>query len=164
MVSIESVRRLTYFATQVYFIGSVAGILWLSHFRFLWRRRRVIVLATLLVALYALPIDAWAVAQGWGGFNPDYVSGIYFFGGSLLLEEVGFWVGTPFVTVSAVLIFAELERRHVPWWMLPAGVALPFAFFDGLQSHRPEPATVTQHDLRPTGSELRSPPHPFHRA
>lgn len=135
MVSIESVRHLTYFATQVYFIGGVALVLWLFHFRYLWERRQVILISTVLVSLYALPIDAWAVAHGWGGFNPDYVSGIYFFG-SLLLEEVSFWLGTSFVTVSAVLIFAELERRAVPWWMLPAAVVLPLAFFANIDFQR----------------------------
>lgn len=84
-----------------------------------------------VVSAYALPLDSWAVARGWGGFNPAYVSGLYFFG-SLLLEEVIFWLGTSFVTVSAVLIFVELERRGVPWWALPAAGVLPLEFFDDL--------------------------------
>lgn len=125
MSALEFLRRFTYLAMEAYFIGGVAVVLWLFHFRFLWQRRWGILFGTLLVSAYALPLDAWAVAQGWGGFNPAYVSGIYFFGGSLPPEEILFWLGTSFVTISAVLIFAELERRGVPWWALPAGVVLP---------------------------------------
>lgn len=125
MSALEFLRRFTYLTMEAYFIGGVAIVLWLVHFRFLGQRRWSILVGTLLVSAYALPLDAWAVAQGWGSFNPAYVSGIYVFGGSLLLEEVIFWLGTSFVTISAVLIFAELERRGVPWWALPAGVVLP---------------------------------------
>lgn len=117
---------------EVQIIGGVASVLWLFHFPFLWARWRKILLGILLVSAYALPIDALAVANGWGGFNPAYVSGIYFFGGSLLLEEIIFWLGTSFVTISAVLIFMELERRGVPWWLLPAGVVLPIELLDSL--------------------------------
>ena len=125
MISLELLSRFTYLFMEGYIVGGVATVLWLAHFRFLWKRRWGILLGTLLVSGYALPLDAWAVARGWGGFNPAYVSGIYFFGGSLLLEEILFWLGTSFVTISAVLLFAELERRGVPWWALPAGVVLP---------------------------------------
>jgi len=123
--TVDALRRFTYLAMEAYIIGGVAVVLWLFHFRFLWERRWRILLGTLLVSAYALPLDAWAVARGWGGFNPAYVSGAYVFGSSLLLEEIIFWLGTSFVTISAVLIFAELERRGVPWWALPAGVVLP---------------------------------------
>ena len=119
MIALEPLVRLTYLAMETYIIGGVAVVLWLSHFRFLWERRWMILLGVLLVSVYALPLDAAAVARGWGRFNPDYVSGIYFFGGSLLLEEIIFWLGTLFVAISAVLIFAELERRRVPWCCLP---------------------------------------------
>lgn len=132
MFIVDTLRRLTYLALEAYIIGGVAVALWLFHFRFLWERRWGILLGTLLVSAYALPLDAWAVARGWGGFNPSYVSGIYFFGGSLLLEEIIFWLGTSLVTVSAVLIFAELERRDVPWWALPAGVVLPIEWLAAL--------------------------------
>lgn len=125
MILLEFPGRLTYLLMEAYFIGGTAAALWLFHFGFLWERRWIILLGVLLASAYALPLDAIAVARGWGGFNPDYVSGIYFFGGSLLLEEIIFWLGTSFVTISAVLIFAELERRGVPWWMLPTGVILP---------------------------------------
>lgn len=125
MLTLEFLGRFTYLFMEAYFIGSVALVLWLFHFRFLWERRRVILLGVLLVSVYALPLDAVAVANSWGGFNQDYVSGIYFFSDSLLLEEIIFWLGTSFVTVSAVLIFAELQRRGVPWWVLPAAVILP---------------------------------------
>jgi hypothetical protein len=89
----------------------------------------LILLGVFIISAYALPLDALAVARGWGGLNPSYVSGVYFFG-SLLLEEIIFWLGTSFVTISAVLIFAKLERRGVPWWALAAGVFLPLEVFD----------------------------------
>jgi lycopene cyclase domain-containing protein len=111
---LEPLGRFTYLAMEAYIIGGVALVLWAFHFQFLWKRRWTILLGVLLVSTYALPLDAWAVARGWGGINPVFVSGIYFFGGSLLLEEIIFWLGTSFVTISAVLIFAELERRDVP--------------------------------------------------
>lgn len=139
MIPVELLRRLTYLFLEGYIIGGVATVLWLGHLRFLWKRRWGVLLGALLVSAYALPLDAWAVARGWGGFNPAYVSGVYFFGGSLLLEEVLFWLGTSFVTISAVLIFAELERRGVPWWALAAGVVLPLELFETLASPRPTP-------------------------
>ena len=132
MIPVELLRRFTYLFLEGYIIGGVAAVLWLAHFHFLWRQRWGILLGALLVSAYALPLDAWAVAHGWGGFNPAYVLGIYFFGGSLLLEETLFWLGTSFVTISAVLIFAELERRGVPWWALPAGVFLPLDLYKSL--------------------------------
>ncbi len=129
---VTELSHLVYLLMEAYIIGGVAFVLWAFHFRFLWQRRRAILLGTLIVSTYALPLDALAVARGWGGFNPAYVSGIYFFGGSLLLEEVFFWLGTSFVTISAVLIFAELERRGTPRWLLAAGVILPIEIFDSL--------------------------------
>lgn len=129
--------RLTYLFMEAYIIGGVAFVLWAFHFRFLWQRRKAITLGTVIVMAYALPLDAVAVGRGWGGFNPDYVSGIYFFGGSLLLEEILFWLGTSFVTISAVLLFAELERREVPWWLLAAGVVLPIEILDSLVHLKP---------------------------
>lgn len=132
MFTPEFLNRFTYLALEAYFIGGVALVLWLFHFRFLWERRWIILLGAVLVSAYALPIDALAVARGWGGFNPAYVSGVYFFGGSLLLEEIIFWLGTSMVTISAVLIFAELERRGLPWWALPAGVVLPMGWMTDL--------------------------------
>ena len=126
----DVLHRFTYLVMEAYIIGGVAIVLWAFHFRFLWERRWGILLGTLLVPVYVLPLDAAAVARGWGGFNPDSVSGIYFFGGSLLLEEIIFWLGTSCVTISSVLIFAELEGRGAPWWVLPAAVILPLEFFD----------------------------------
>jgi lycopene cyclase domain-containing protein len=128
--------RLIYIFMEAYIIGGVALVLWAFHFRFLWRHRKAITLGTLIVTAYALPLDAIAVAHGWGWFNPTYVSGIYFFGRSLLLEEILFWLGTSFVTISAVLIFAELERRGTPRWLLAAGVFLPIEIFDSLIRRR----------------------------
>jgi lycopene cyclase domain-containing protein len=135
---LELLPRLTYFLMEASIIGGVAAVVWLFHIRFLWGQRKPILLGTLLVSAYALPLDAIAVARGWGGFNPAYVSGVYFFGGALLLEEVFFWLGTSFVIISAVLIFAELERRGAPWWALPAAILLPLEFFDGF--YQPEAA------------------------
>lgn len=143
MVAFEPLGRFTYLAMEAYIIGGVAVVLWLSHFRFLWERRWIILLGVLLVSVYALPLDAVAVARGWGGFNPDYVSGVYFFGGSLLLEEIIFWLGTSFVTISAVLIFADLEERGVPRWILPAAVILPLSLFDDLSQPK-VPASQTE--------------------
>ena len=148
MLSIN-LSHLIYFFMEAYIIGGVAFVLWAFHFHFLWQRRWVILLGTLIVTAYALPLDALAVARGWGGFNPAYVSGIYFFGGSLLLEEILFWLGTSFVTISAVLIFAELERRGTPSWLLAAGVVLSLGIFDSL---------VHRHDLR----EIDHPPIDLH--
>lgn len=128
--------RFTYFVMEAFIIGGVAFVLWAFHFRFLWQRRWAILLGTAIIAAYALPLDAIAVRRGWGGFNPAFVTGIYFFGGSLLLEEILFWLGTAFVTISAVLIFAELERRGVPRWLLAAGVFLPIEILDSLVHQR----------------------------
>jgi lycopene cyclase domain-containing protein len=136
MLAID-LSRLTYIFMEAFIIGGVAFVLWIFHPFFLWRHRWAIILGTLIVAAYALPLDAVAVARGWGRFNPAYVSGIYFFGGSLLLEEVLFWLGTAFVTISAVLIFAELERRGTPRWLLAAGVILPFVIFESLGYRHP---------------------------
>ena len=132
MGTVDFLRRFTYLVMEVEIIGGVTFVLWALHFRFLWMRRRRILLGILLVSAYALPMDALAVANGWGGFNPAYVSGIYFFDGSLLLEEITFWLGTSFVTISAVMIFAELERRGMPFWLLPLGVFLPIDLLDDL--------------------------------
>ncbi len=150
MPTVEFIHRLTYLAAEAYFIGGVAGVLWVSHLRFLWARRWPILVTTLTVSAYAIALDAWAVAQGWGGFNPKYVSGIYLLGGSLLLEEIIFWLGTSMVTSLAVLIFAELERRGVPWWALPAGVVLPIEWMVGL-------AGQVGRDQDRTGSRMPEP-------
>lgn len=128
----DFLRRFIYLAMEVGIIGSVALVLWAIHFHFLWARWRRILLGVVLVSAYALPMDAIAVAKGWGGFNPVYVSGIYFFDGSLLLEEIIFWLGTSWVTISAVMIFAELERRGLPFWLLPLGIFLPIDLLDDL--------------------------------
>ena len=138
MLAIDSLRHFTYLSMEVLIIGGVAFILWAFHFLFLWGRRWAILSGTLIVTAYALPLDAFAVAQGWGGFNPAYVSGIYFFGGSLLLEEILFWLGTSFVTISAVLIFAALERRGAPIWLLAAGVFFPIEVIAALYPLKPK--------------------------
>lgn len=134
MQTADFLRRFIYLAMEVEIIGGVAFVLWALHFHFLWARRHRILLGVLLISTYALPMDALAVANGWGGFNPAYVSGVYFFNSSLLLEEIIFWLGTSFVTISAVMIFAESERRGVPFWLLPLGVFLPIDLLDDFAS------------------------------
>ncbi len=79
MLAIDSLRHFTYLSMEVLIIGGVAFILWAFHFIFLWRRRYAVLTGTVIVTAYALPLDAFAVAQGWGGFNPAYVSGILLF-------------------------------------------------------------------------------------
>jgi lycopene cyclase domain-containing protein len=129
---VEYLPHLTYLFMEVYIIGAVAFVLWIFHLRFLWRRRWWILLGTAIVTVYALPMDAAAIALHWGGFYPQYVTGITFFGGSLALEEIIFWLGTSFVTVSAVMIFAELERKGTPWWLLPVSIILPVPVVEDL--------------------------------
>lgn len=130
-------RHFTYLAMEAYFLGGVAFVLWAFHFRFLWKRRWRILLGVVLVSAYALPLDALAISRGWGRFNPDYITNVYFFGNALLLEEVMFWIGTSLVTISAVMIFAELERRGTPWWVLPAGIFLPLELFRSFEGTAP---------------------------
>lgn len=127
-------KHFTYLFMEVAIIGGVTFILWAFHFHFLWERRWRILLGVSLVSAYALPLDALAVARGLGGFNPAYVTGVYFFGGSLLLEEIFFWIGTSLVTISAVMIFADLKRRGVPGWALPVVVLLPLDFFEDFEA------------------------------
>lgn len=125
VIDLILLRHFTYLFMEVYIIGGVAFVLWAFHFCDLWRLRYRILLGVLIVSVYALPMDALAVQRGWGGFNPAFITGVTFFGGALHLEEIVFWLGTSFVTLSAVMLFAELEDRGVPWWALPAGVILP---------------------------------------
>ncbi len=132
MNPLDFLWRFLYLFMMAYIIGGVAFVLWAFHFRFLWRMRWRILLGMLLVCAYTLPMDALAVAWKWGAFNPAYVTGITFFNGALHLEEVIFWLGTSMVTLSAVMIFAELQRRGVPVWALPAGVILPIDFLVSL--------------------------------
>jgi lycopene cyclase domain-containing protein len=131
----------SYLFMEVYIIGLVALVLWIFHFRYLWSRMGRILAGVVIVTLYALPLDMLGVANQWGGFNPDYVLGIAFFGGILYLEEIIFWLGTSFVTLCAVMIFAELERRNVPWWILPAGIIVPIDWlsrlFEPQSPHKP---------------------------
>lgn len=126
-ITLNFLRHFTYLFMEAYIIGGVAFVLWVFHFRYLWSLRYRILVGVLIVSMYALPIDALAVRKGWGGFNPAYITGITFFGGILHLEEIFFWLGTSFVTLSAVMLFAEVEDRGVPWWALPAAVILPIS-------------------------------------
>lgn len=108
----------TYLGYQAYFIGLAVAIEWGLHYRRLWRRRWRILAAVVIITLYGGALDAWAVSQGWGWFNPRLITNLWF--GSLLLEELTFWIGTSLATVSAVHIFAGLEAAGAPWWRLPA--------------------------------------------
>jgi hypothetical protein len=99
-------------------------------------------MGTLLVSAYALPLDAYAVYRGWGWFNPAFVTGITFFRGTLYLEELFFWLGTSFVTISAVMVFAGLQRRGVPWWALPAGVVVPISLLASLFESTHAPSSI----------------------
>ena len=125
MINLSFLSHFVYLFMEIYIIGAVAFVLWAFHFRFLWAHRFQIVLGMILVTAYALPLDAIAVWKGWGSFNPVFVTGIRFFQGTLYLEEIIFWLGTSFVTISAVAIFAELEENGLPGWALPLGVVVP---------------------------------------
>ena len=114
---IDFLVHFTYLAYQAYFVGMALTIVWGLHYRRLWRQRWRILAVTGIVAVYAGALDAWAVAQGWGGFDPRYVTGIWF--GPLALEEITFWIGTSLATVSAIYAFAGLEAAGAPWWRLP---------------------------------------------
>jgi lycopene cyclase domain-containing protein len=144
MLTVEFLRHFAYLAMEAVIIGGVAFVLWAFHLRFLWARRWRILLGLVLVSVYTLPMDALAVSLGWGGFNPAYVSGIYFLDGVLLLEEIIFWSGTSFVTLSAVLIFAELERQGVPWWALALGVVIPLEWIISAFSPASKKATKSE--------------------
>ncbi len=133
----DFLQHFLYLFMMAYIIGGVAVVLWAFHFRFLWQMRGRILLGMALVCAYTLPMDALAVAWRWGGFNPAFITGITFFHGSLHLEEILFWLGTSMVTISAVMIFAELQRRGVPFWALPAGVLLPIGFMVSLFEEYP---------------------------
>lgn len=118
MTLVEFLAHFTYLGYQAYFIGLALFIEWGLHYRRLWRRRQPILAAVALITLYGGGLDAWAVGQGWGWFNPDLITNVWF--GPLLLEELTFWIGTSLATVSAVHVFADLEEAGVPWWRLPA--------------------------------------------
>jgi len=114
----EFLPRFTYLGYQTYFIGLALAIEWGLHYRRLWRQRRHILVAVALITLYGGGLDAWAVSQGWGWFNPRLITNVWF--GPLLLEELTFWIGTALATVSAAHIFTDLEEAGTPWWRLPA--------------------------------------------
>jgi lycopene cyclase domain-containing protein len=144
MLTVAFLRHFTYLFMEAFIIGGVAFVLWAFHFRFLWARRWRILLGVVLISAYTLPMDALAISQGWGGFNPAYISGIYFLDRALLLEEIIFWSGTSFVTISAVLIFGELERRGVPWWALAFGVVIPLEWIISAFSPASKKATNSE--------------------
>lgn len=63
---------------------------------------------------------------------------------ALMTSEAIFWPSTSQVTISAVWIFAELERRGVPWWALPAGVVLPVEWVASFIPRRAQSQTGCQ--------------------
>lgn len=115
--------RLTYLEMEVVIIGSAFAFVVLFHLPVLWRHWRVLLLATALIVTYGSALDAWAIRSGWGWFNPALTSGIWF--GSLLLEELIFWIGTAFATVAAALVMAAAADRGIPWWALPIALLFP---------------------------------------
>ena len=136
----------TYLAYQAYFVGLALLLEWGLHYRRLWHWRWRTLAAVALITVYGSALDAWAVGQGWGGFDPRFITNIWF--GQLLLEELAFWVGTSLATVSAVQIFADLQEASARWWYLPVS----FIF----QSDAAEAITdAAQRQSRPT-----KPSHP----
>lgn len=117
MALLEFLAHFTYLGYQAYFVGLALAIEWGLHYRRLWRQRWRILATVGLITLYGSLLDAWAVSQGWGWFDPRLVSNVWF--GPLLLEELTFWMGTSLATVSAVYVFAGLEETGTPWWRLP---------------------------------------------
>jgi len=127
VIDLAFLRHFTYLFMEVYLIGGVVFVLWVFHFRYLWSLRYRVLIGVVIVTVYALPMDSLAVRNDWGGFNPAYITGITFLRGALHLEEIIFWLGTSFVTLSAVMLFAELQDRGVPWWALPLAVIFPIS-------------------------------------
>jgi lycopene cyclase domain-containing protein len=114
---IDFLAHFTYLGYQAYFAGLALAIEWGLHYRRLWQQRWRILAVTGIVTIYAGGLDAWAVTQGWGWFDPRFITGIWF--GPLALEELTFWIGTCLATVSAIYILADLEEGGAPWWRLP---------------------------------------------
>ena len=115
--------RFTYLEMETAIIGSALVFVVLFHLPILRRQWRALLLATALIVVYGSALDAWAIRSGWGWFNPAFTSGIWF--GTLLLEELIFWIGTAIVTVAAALVMAEATDRGIPWWALPIAFAFP---------------------------------------
>lgn len=123
MFDLSVLERWTYLATEVVIIGGALVFIVAFHFPVLWRQGRALALTTVLVTLYGAVLDALAIANGWGWFNPALTSGIWF--GSLLFEELIFWVGTAFVTGAAALVMAAAVDHGIPWWALPWALFFP---------------------------------------
>jgi lycopene cyclase domain-containing protein len=144
---LDFLSHFTYLGYQTYFVGMALVIEWGLHYRRLWRQRWRILAVAGLITLYGSALDAWAVSQGWGWFNPRLITNVWF--GPLLLEEITFWMGTSLATVSAVMIFAGLEESGAPWWRLP----IDFIFnSDAVQ------ALIARTRLPPTESPRREAP------
>ena len=150
----ELLTHLTYLSYQAFFIGLALFVEWGLHYRRLWRQRRRILAAVAFITLYGGGLDAWAVSQGWGWFNPDLITNIWF--GSLLLEELTFWIGTSLATVSAVYIFADLEEAGAPWWRLPADFII---YADATQAlvaqRRASPAVAGEQAVLPISEQAK---------
>lgn len=119
----EPTARFTYLGMEMVILGSVLLFVVSFHFPILRRQWRALLLTTLLVTLYGSALDAWAIQNDWGWFNPALTSGIWF--GTLLLEELIFWLGTGFVTAAMTLVMAEGVERRIAWWALLVAFAFP---------------------------------------
>lgn len=72
------------------------------------QRWRDILLAVLNILCVYVPWDLWFTSMGVWSFNPNYVSGVYFF--NIPIEEVLFFIATPF---SCLFVF-ECIRYYFP--------------------------------------------------
>ncbi len=133
-IDLGAFGRFTYLAMEAAVIGSALGFFLVFHTPILWRQWRALGLGTVLIAIYGSALDAWAVRSGWGWFNPDLTSGIWL--GTLLLEEIVFWIGTAFVTAMAALVMAEAADRGVPWWALPVALVFPLWLWGNIENLR----------------------------
>jgi len=123
MFDLDGLGRFTYVAMEAAIIGGALLFVVAFHIPILWRHWRALALTTALAVIYGSALDAWAIRSGWGWFSPALTSGIWF--GSLLLEELTFWIGAALVTASAALVMAEATDRGTPWWALPVALVFP---------------------------------------
>ena len=123
MAEIRSWGHLTYLATEVAFIGSALAYIGLFHFPILWRHWRTLAVTTAVVVSYGSVLDAMAIHNGWGWFSSALTSGLWL--GSLLFEEIFFWIGTAFVSAAAAIVMVEAIDIGIPGWALPVALMFP---------------------------------------